>query len=74
VQYKPLLKKRTRRDDEDEEAPPSKSHKDDKKIVPYTGSTKVLHETYTEANHGVFKYEENVIKKMDYDSLELLLY
>lgn len=75
MQYKSLLKKRTKRDEDDEEvAPPTKSHKDDKKIVPYTGNTKVLHETYTEPNYGEFKFEENVIKKIDYDSLELLLY
>jgi len=34
----------------------------------------VLQETYTESNYGEFQYDENVVKKMDYDSLELLLY
>jgi len=34
----------------------------------------ILEESYHEDPYGKFRYEENLIKKIDYDSLELMLY
>jgi len=68
-----LLKKRTKREDDDDEVQPIGTKKEQK-----TGSNAtvkaLVDEKETECNFGNFNYSENVIKKIDYDSLELMLY
>ena len=86
VVYKSLLKKRTRQVDDDDEY--DGTAKDAKSLTtrgptrteggliryPEKSYKQVLQENYSEDPFGAYQQNENVVKKIDYDSLELLLY